>query len=118
MLLPAEQATVSLVSAAAPNIKFAQDIHDLELMYSTVKAIFVAPLLEEPGVNTLILGAWGCGAFGCDPENISVLFARAFSEGLGRLYDEVHFAVPGGQNADVFRATLDKHKLNVKDLKL
>ncbi|CAE7395397.1 unnamed protein product [Symbiodinium pilosum] len=59
-----EQVTASLIAAAAPNINFDKDVNDERLIYQTMVTIFAAPHLVEPGINTLILGAWGCGAFG------------------------------------------------------
>merc|ERR1719247_521175 len=112
-LLPASgQVTVSLVTAAAPNVNFAKEIYDLDLMYNTIQSIFVAPLLEDPTVNTIIVGAWGCGAFGGQPEDVSSLFARAIKD-FGRLYDEIHFAIPEGRNADIFRKTLQKSGIRI-----
>lgn len=110
------QVTVSLVTAAAPNVNFAKEVYDLDLMYETVKSIFIAPVLEEPAINTLVLGAWGCGAFGGDPVQISDLFTRAITDGLGRLYSEVHFAIPEGRNADVFKGTLERTGIKVSEL--
>lgn len=111
-----EQTPLSIVTAAAPNVNFAKELYDKELMYRTIANIFVAPVLEEPAVNTLILGAWGCGAFGCDPKDISELFATALSDGLGRLYSEVHFAIPEGPNADVFRDTFKRRGIKITDI--
>lgn len=106
-LLPADKcAAVSLVTGAAPNINFANDVYDLELMYETVKTVFIAPLLQarKAGEITLVLGAWGCGAFGCHPKDIADLFVRALTQDrLGRLYREVHFAIPPGPNAEAFK---------------
>merc|ERR1719245_1406858 len=48
-LLPQEQQVlVSIVTAAAPNVKFATEVYDLELMYQTVKSIFIVPRLKMP----------------------------------------------------------------------
>jgi len=89
-----KQVTVSMVAAAAPNNK-AREISDPDLIYKTVHSIFIAPRLIEPEVTTLILGAWGCGAFACDPKQIAELFVRALiSDSFGELYKEVHFAIP------------------------
>lgn len=123
-LLPADQQVpVSLVSAAAPNIRFAKppELYDRELMYRTVQSVFVAPSLMQPEVTTLILGAWGCGAFGGDPNDISELFCRALAtDKLGCLYKEVHFAIPciGGEhrNSDVFRATFKRHRIDFTEV--
>lgn len=117
-LLPKEQQrTVALVTAAAPNINFAKEVYDLRLIHNTIKSIFIAPLLDEPDLTTIILGAWGCGAFGGDPIEISELFARALlDDGLGQMYDEIHFAIPAGANHNKFRETFVKRGIPVKDL--
>mmetsp|Transcript_109395 Transcript_109395/g.244442 ORF Transcript_109395/g.244442 Transcript_109395/m.244442 type:complete len:384 (+) Transcript_109395:55-1206(+) len=101
---------IAVVSAAAPNVKNGE-VFDRELVMDAMRTIVIAPKLKEPRIETLVLGAWGCGAFGCSPELMSELFAKVLTEEkLGRLYREVHFAIPyfGGadQNARVFQATL------------
>lgn len=123
MLPPKMQAkNVAVVTAAAPNVNFAKEVYDLELMYRTVEAVFIAPLLAQPETCVLILGAWGCGAFGGNPTDISNLFAKALtSDILGQLYEEVHFAIPSAEadrNADVFRETLRRHRIAFEELKL
>lgn len=121
-LLPREQQVrVSLVTAAAPNINFAKEVYDLDLMYKTVRAIFIAPRLIQPDINTLVLGAWGCGAFGGKPEDVSGLFAKALAEvNLRRLYREIHFAIPqydpSDINAEVFRRRLAEHGIKFQDM--
>mmetsp|Transcript_61247 Transcript_61247/g.138162 ORF Transcript_61247/g.138162 Transcript_61247/m.138162 type:complete len:308 (-) Transcript_61247:5-928(-) len=113
---------VSIVSAAAPNRK-AGELSRLDLMSDTVRNIFATPKLMQPEITTLVLGAWGCGAFGGDPHEISGLFASALAEeDLGREYQEVHFAMPliGGHNpssnADVFRGTFSRRGLSWREL--
>mmetsp|Transcript_49717 Transcript_49717/g.89368 ORF Transcript_49717/g.89368 Transcript_49717/m.89368 type:complete len:407 (-) Transcript_49717:35-1255(-) len=121
-LLPQEeQVKVSLVTAAAPNINFAKEVYNLKLMYDTVKAMFVVPKLMRPETTTLILGAWGCGAFGGDPHDMSDLFARAIAtDGLGQMYEDIHFAIPQSDasesNADVFRTTFWKYGIQFEEL--
>eukprot|EP00913_Durusdinium_trenchii_P017748 g16678.t1 len=100
VLPPEQQVKTSLVTAAAPNINFAKEISDLKLMRNSVEAIFIAPRLVRKDINTLVLGAWGCGAFGGDPKEISELFSSVLAE-LGSLYQEVHFAIPGGKSGEM-----------------
>lgn len=117
VLPPEQQVKTSLVTAAAPNINFAKEISDLKLMRNSVEAIFIAPRLVRKDINTLVLGAWGCGAFGGDPKEISELFSSVLAE-LGSLYQEVHFAIPGGKsgtNGRVFWETLSR-RFDVKDI--
>lgn len=102
------QASVGLVAAAAPNLAFANppDLHDRNLMENAVKTILIAPRLMDPEVSTIVLGAWGCGAFGGNASEICSLFCAALVESrLGRLYQEVHFAIPEGSdnNLSVFK---------------
>ena len=35
---------------------------------------FMLSIAEEHGVQTLILGAWGCGVFEWNPETVAELF--------------------------------------------
>jgi len=119
LLPPHEQFGVSLVTAAAPNINFANEVKDLELMYNTVQSVLFAPLLHEPKTEALILGAWGCGAFGGVAEEIGELFARALRDGLGSDYKHIHFAIPRGdknRNADVFRKCLKDYNIKFQEL--
>lgn len=120
-LLPRhQQATVSLITAAAPNVNFGNDIYELDLMYHTVRSIFITPKIFMPETSALVLGAWGCGAFGGNPEDVALLFAKALlHEGLGRLYSEVHFAIPESEkdvNAATFRSCLQQQGIPFQEL--
>lgn len=43
----------------------------------------------------LVLGAWGCGAFGNEPENIAMEFKKQLiDEGYRYYFDEIIFAIP------------------------
>lgn len=64
------------------------------------------------GHKTLVLGAWGCGAFGCDPTVV----AEAFKDALKRApFDRVVFAIaqtPGVPDANLqaFRAVFEDER--------
>jgi len=122
LLPPEAQVSTSLVAAAAPNLKFAvpPDLHDRTLMYNAAKTILIAPRMMEPEVSTIVLGAWGCGAFGGDPQEISQLFCSALiEERLGRLYQEVHFAIPAfsqDENLVVFKDCLRKNGIEFREI--
>lgn len=45
------------------------------------------------GHRRLILGAWGCGAFGCDPELVAPRFAAALAGPYRGAFAEVVFAI-------------------------
>jgi len=121
-ILPTDQqVTVSLVSGAAPNLKFGKppEFFDPDLVRAAIQNVFVVGRWREPEVNVLILGAWGCGAFGCDPRTMGELFAKVLAEDqLGFLYEEVHFAIPayGDSNADDFKAAFKAAGLPFREL--
>lgn len=123
ILDPEDHGVVSLVTAAAPNVRFASEVYDLELMYNTIRAVFKAPVLEDPELDVLVLGAWGCGAFGCSPPEVAGLFVRALKDpSLAQLYEHIHFAIPvfdpNEQNAAIFRRLFEAMGLTIQDLEL
>jgi uncharacterized protein (TIGR02452 family) len=57
------------------------------------------------GHRCLVLGAWGCGVFRNDPDDVAAAFARALDgERLRGAFERVVFAVydPGGRNLGAF----------------
>lgn len=120
LLPPGSEVMASVVSAAAPNVAFGGEVVVQELLVDAIRNIFLAPKAKQPSLSVLILGAWGCGAFGGDPKLVSELFAGVLAhEGLGALYDEVHFAIPqgwGDKNAVTFRASLQAANLGLVEL--
>jgi uncharacterized protein (TIGR02452 family) len=121
LLAEREQVDVSMVAAAAPNIRFASEISDPSLLYETIETIFKAPFVWQADTNVLILGAWGCGAFGGDPRQIAELFVRALiSDCFGQLYKEIHFAIPKlsttDSNYDEFRRVFQEFSLPLVDV--
>lgn len=54
----------------------------------------------ENGCDNLILGAWGCGVFGNDPEIIANLFERAlYRNDLYKFFKNIVFAVINDRNS-------------------
>lgn len=64
----------------------------------------------DRGIDTLVLGAWGCGAFRGDPEVAARTAADAL-ETSGAHLKRVRFAIPSGgrsgKNLEVFRRVLE-----------
>lgn len=108
----ADHAVDTFIAAAAPMIRFGQEKGDAAALTDTIEHVLWAPLFDGSGDRqrlnaaaaaaaagerrVMILGAWGCGAFGNDPCEMAVLFRdalrRAFEERVP--IDEVHFAIP------------------------
>lgn len=85
-----------VITCAAPNAGVAEyvcGVGDKELREVMLDRInFMLSVAEEHGVQTLILGAWGCGVFEWNPETV----AELFMEVKGRYnIPNIIFAVPG-----------------------
>lgn len=90
-----KETEADVITCAAPNKAAAQKYHGIsddcntEALRSRINLILQSAFTE--GVNTLILGAFGCGVFGQDAREV----ALTFKEGLSHTYfDKVVFAVP------------------------
>ena len=66
---------------------------------------FIRNIAEANNVDTLILGAFGCGVFRQDPEEVASLFAAEFSS---TKINRIVYAVPGNdKNTAAFRAVAE-----------
>lgn len=63
---------------------------------------FVLKVAALHDVDTLILGAWGCGVFKQNPNEVAVLFQNALQK--YPYFSKVIFAVPRGINFDSFKS--------------
>ena len=54
----------------------------------------------ENNHRNLILGAWGCGAFGNKPDDVSGYFRKVIiDEGYGKLFEHICFAIYGKEDS-------------------
>jgi uncharacterized protein (TIGR02452 family) len=53
----------------------------------------VLAVAEEHGHKAIVLGAWGCGAFGNDGNEIARLFRQALEENFSGAFEHVVFAI-------------------------
>lgn len=93
-----------VITCASPNYGAAKKYCNVtreenrEVLESRIR--FVLSLAEEKGIDTLILGAYGCGVFGQDPAEVS----RIFHENVAKTrIRRVIFAIPGGPNLKAFQ---------------
>jgi len=85
-----------VITCAAPNYKAAhrfkgvQSQENFITLESRIK--FVIDIAEEQQVETLILGAFGCGVFGQDPKEVSQLFKKYLNK--TKYIRNVIYAIP------------------------
>lgn len=59
----------------------------------------VLAVAAHHGASRLVLGAWGCGVFGNEPEEVADAFAGHLSGDFSGVFREVVFAIPNGDDA-------------------
>jgi uncharacterized protein (TIGR02452 family) len=107
-LLP-EPWSVSILTSPAPNVWAYKSggggKSDTEIAkVISSRAARILSLACDKGHDSLVLGAWGCGVFGCDPEMVARVFRDLLTVGPFKgVFREVVFAIPAGLNHDVFR---------------
>lgn len=98
---------VSVISVAAPKVPGALDDAAREAFRRRIPRILNLGL--RYGHDTIVLGAWGCGAFGNDPEIVAPIFKDAIDAVRGA-YRKIIFAIADsrgtGKNIEVFRRVL------------
>ena len=106
-----EKCNCDVLTCAAPNrsafTKYNTTQKDEDLNLSTLKdrIFFIKKIVEMQNVETLILGAYGCGVFGQDASVVAGLFKEAF---LSTNVKTIVYAVPKGsdvKNYDAFNKT-------------
>ena len=91
---------VSVLTAAAPIIKTKWAVSDNyeTMMRERIDAVLLCAAYH--GYTHLVLGAWGCGAFGNEPSVIARLFREAIEDfsyngkNVHQLFEKISFAVP------------------------
>lgn len=93
-----------VITCAAPNYTAAKkycNVSREENRNALLSRIaFVRDIAEENGVETLILGAFGCGVFGQDPYEVAKIFFETLYQSSVK---KVVYAIPAGVNLDAFR---------------
>lgn len=96
-ITPKTPKPIGMIGVAAPNLKglMEQNNHREQTKVYTVLLDRVRALLEfteQQQHSTLMLGAWGCGVFGLDPQKVADIFKQALSE--GRFTGQTLFPIP------------------------
>lgn len=90
-------AYADVVVAAAPNARRAHSEYKVsdEVLADAMRdrIRFVLDLIDARGIKKVVLGAYGCGAFGWDASAVAEMFRAELASGTHAL-EEVWFAIP------------------------
>ncbi len=106
----------SVITIAAPNRRGAAVFASRKTIQETMlrRIRIMLCIAAKKGHKNLILGAWGCGAFGNNPAEVAGYFKTVLvEEEYGRFFEEVCFAVYGntdGRNIGAFREKFVERK--------
>ena len=104
-----------MITAPAPNVRAYLATEEGRRERGAVEATFrrrwrnVLSLAVDRGHRTLVLGAWGCGAFGADPTVVASAARESIAtHGFG--LERIVFAIPetSRANLDAFRSVLEQ----------
>lgn len=88
-----------VLTCAAPNCSVARYRCGVSLTDNDAalqdRITFMLNVAEENHVDTLILGAWGCGVFGQNPYTVAEMLYNTICQNPYK-FSIVYFAVPGG----------------------
>lgn len=110
-----EPFVASVITAPAPNSApfLKANPGQIDLLTSTFlrRWEIVLCMARANKIRRLLLGAWGCGAFGGDPRMAATTAKQAIAK-FGSAFDEIVFAIPSAgkeslDNHNVFKAILD-----------
>lgn len=105
-----------VITMAAPNVKNgrARNAAPQEVKEYFLQAIRTMCSYLAGKADTLVLGAWGCGAFGNDPAAVAGWFRQVLvHEGFARSFDQIIFAVRDG-NSGNYKAFRDELSSSTK----
>lgn len=94
--------TCDVITCAAPNKSAAQKYQsvtnkeNLQVLKSRIK--FIMKIAADRNVDTLILGAFGCGVFGQDAMEVATVFKEFLSVSEA---SKIVFAIPDGKNGNL-----------------
>ena len=85
-----------LTCAAPNNATYSRynDDKELNVYYHRDRIRYLLSVAADNKVNTLILGAFGCGVFKQDPEQTALFFDEFLSTEFKNVFDVVVFAIP------------------------
>ena len=92
-----------IITCAAPNYYTAYKYRRMDKASNSAalrqRIKFVLDIAEYNNVDTLILGAFGCGVFGQDPREVATIFNEELET---HNFNKIIFAIPSGHNDNYY----------------
>jgi len=104
---------VDVITCAAPNLRNVQKFNEdglYEIFTSRIHSILDHAYLQ--GVDSVVLGAFGCGAFKNPPEIVAKAFKSEIESEFSNVFKNIIFAIKksSNNNFDVFYNTFNEDK--------
>lgn len=105
--------SAAVITLPAPNRYGTAALTSKQVLHETYRhrIRIMLSIAAKHGYRNLILGAWGCGAFGNDPKDVAEAFREILiGKQYGTAFDAVRFAVygkPDGRNYQAFRQVFE-----------
>ena len=97
---------LSFITCAAPEAGIVGQPKAITLLRKRIHRIF--EIAESYNYKSFVLGAWGCGAFGNNPDTTALDFKYALQNQFKGIFEEIIFAVydplEEGENLAAFRS--------------
>lgn len=94
-----------VITCAAPNLTAAREYCNVSDKANTKELTsrcdYVLDVLAEQKAETIILGAYGCGVFGQNPDEVANIFNHLLSNKYKGVFKKVLFAIPNGANGNL-----------------
>ena len=96
------QKSCGVITCAAPNLSktHRSPEENSEALRSRIE--FIREIAEDQNIDTLILGAFGCGIFGQDPFEVSKIFRETFANRCSSV-QKIIYAIPPSKNLEAFQ---------------
>lgn len=108
---------VDVITCAAPNLRNVDSVDKDKLFNVFCNRIeMILSTAASYGVETIILGAWGCGAFKNPPEIVANAFKKVIEDNYIYTFINIVFAIKGSHNnnLEVFKSVLQNFEANIK----
>lgn len=104
LITPFETAVITVPAVVNPDT-------DEKLYLARSKAKLILNIAADQGHEVLVLGAWGCGVFNNEPQDVAEYF-KALSDGQFKgVFREIVFAIPTGEPGTVAGRSAPNYKI-------